>query len=269
MTMRFSALFHYPLLIFSLVGGFAFAMDSWIRGPDLAVIHLTATDIDGVVSEREQILGRQLTDDERQELIDALIDQEILVRAAIEQGVHLGDGFVRNRLIEKMNFLFTEEPPEPTSADLQAMMDADPDAFMTPPTVTLEQVYVHGTEIRAHLVNDQLQRNPDSWAELGDRYWLGNRLEYYSADQVIAVLGLEAWRTLDLLPTGQWTEPLAVGDAWHIVRVVAHHPPQPLGELALDLRLKQQWRTQHRIASRERELQRLRPLYRVVLDPQS
>jgi hypothetical protein len=124
---------HEPLAQFALGGGLIFLVYSLGSTPAVETISLSPQAIEAGLAERSESLGRPLTGDERTAAIAQMVDEELLVREAYRQGVERNDAVVRSRLIEKMRFLLTGEPPVPTEGQLRAYFDANRLKFAASP----------------------------------------------------------------------------------------------------------------------------------------
>src|SRR5919201_631794 len=114
-----------PLAQFALAGGLLFAL-SPVRSNPFARerIIVSADTVRQLVADRELLLGRPMSPDERRALVGGYIDDEILVREAYARGLDREDGAVRRRLLEVMRFVIGDEPPEPTPAQLREFLRA-------------------------------------------------------------------------------------------------------------------------------------------------
>ena len=77
---------------------------------------------------RELLQGRPLTPDERESLRRRLVDEELLLVYAREEGLQ-GGAYVERRLIRKMRFLLMGDVQAPSDGELRAIYDANPQRF--------------------------------------------------------------------------------------------------------------------------------------------
>lgn len=215
-----------PLIGFTLAGGAIFLLHALVAEPPIERerIEVTATTVDEIIRLRSEILSRPLTDEERAELIEQFVDEEILVREAVARGLHLADGKVRQRLRERMEFLLAESAPEPTAADLDRLRARHPNRYKTPQTVTFEHVFFAEDRGAAAALLEEVRDAARMPEAAGERFWLGRRMERYSASQLLVVLGAGFVDALGAMPTGEWTGPIESGRGWHLVRLESFHP---------------------------------------------
>jgi peptidyl-prolyl cis-trans isomerase C len=221
--------------------------------------------VEDLVQMRSELLGRPLAAAEREELVREYADQEILIREAVAHGLHLNDPRVRKRLTDKMNFQLSEEPPEPTAADLQALYDADPGRYRTPRSTSFEHIFFTRDKAAAEVLMARIRAGEEPADDAGNKFWLGRRMRQYTAGQLLTLLGYKFEQALRTLPVGEWRGPVQSGRGWHLVRVSARHEPEDLPEPERLRRLRADWDAQHRERSRERRMVELRSHYEVVL----
>ena len=96
--------------------------------------------LEQLMNEQATLLGRPLTDEERQSLIERAVDDAVLLREAYKRGLDQ-DAVVERHLVQKMRFVLGEEVPEPSEAELKAYLAANRERYRGPPTVTLDHVF--------------------------------------------------------------------------------------------------------------------------------
>jgi hypothetical protein len=83
------------------------------------------------------------TREELQGLAEDLVKEEILYREALALGLDKDDLVIRRRMRQKMEFLNADlaEQREPTDAELNTYVEANPDKFRLPARHSFRQVY--------------------------------------------------------------------------------------------------------------------------------
>ena len=239
-----SALLREPLLGFALCGALIFSLYAIFAEPDRQHIVITSEMVDDLVQDQEALLGRPINLSEREILIRQFVDREILIREAYVRGLDQRDGRVRHLLVDKMFFLINEEPPEPTAADLQALYTTHADQYRTPKAVSFTHVFFESDRAAAERLLPDLQAGRVQAENAGYAFWLGHHLEYMNKTNMSAVLGTDFAKVLMALEAGVWKGPLASARGWHLVRIDAHHEPQPLPQEQLQVRLREDWLAQ-------------------------
>jgi hypothetical protein len=256
-----------PLAQFALAGGLLFAL-STVRSNPLTREHIvvSADVVRQLVADREQLLGRPISPDERRALVARYVDDEILVREAHARGLDRDDGAVRRRLLEVMRFVTGEEPPEPTAAELRQFLHQHEAMYRTPPTISFSHVFLRaadegGTAV-AMTILGHLRGGAD-FRSVGDGFWLGRVLDRYPVNGLEQLLGAEFTRALAAMPLHQWSGPIVSMHGLHLVRVDGRFASElpPFTELASTLRTD--WLGAQREALLARKLEPLRKRYRV------
>lgn len=120
------------------------------------------------------------TEEELRGLVDAWIDDEVLYREGLSQGLAESDPQVRERVASQMAYVLQSRIvlPEPDEAELRAWFDAHAERYGKPERVDFTQVFVEGTddaaEARARELLGLLQNGADPNG-LGDTFSGGRR----------------------------------------------------------------------------------------------
>ncbi len=119
-----------PLAHFVLGGGLIFVAYccSPAASPDAIVIAPAAAE--AAFQLRAETIGRPLTEPERSVALAELVEEDLLVREGLRQGVDRQDVVIRSRLADKMRFLLSGEPPAPTQEQLRAYLQANRQRFL-------------------------------------------------------------------------------------------------------------------------------------------
>jgi hypothetical protein len=175
----------------------------------------------------ERTWMRPPTGEELQGLVDDWVREEVAAREGIAQGHDQGDVIIRRRLRQKLEFLAAETVASapPTAAQLQAWLEAHPDAFRRDPQLAFRQVYVsaarRGDGASAYaraLVPRLAAAGPAANLDgLGDPLMLPNEVERTPRWSVASQFGEEFATALDSVPTGEWIGPIRSGFGLHVV----------------------------------------------------
>ena len=211
---------HFLVLAALLFGAYALLAPA---GENRIVVDRAA--VDRLVAEQETLLLRPLSEEERQAMLQTLIDDEVLLREAYRRGLDQ-DAVVPRHLVQKMRFILGEDQAEPSEAELRAFLASNRERYRTPPAVTLEHVfYADAAAVPLDLL-DQAQDGAD-FESLGERLlMLGATLPHYGLQELIGLMGLEVAQRMFELPPGGWHGPLASARGVHFVQVVDHQRRQ-------------------------------------------
>lgn len=254
---RWPLVLREPLVWFALLGG-AMGLAWVLLAPaDVEAIRIEPETLRALEKNQEDLLGRPLTDEERQKTHEGFIDDEILLREALRRGLQWSDGRVRQRLTRIMRASMTEMVPDPSVAQLQAHFRDNIDKYTTPETVTLEHVFFPwGEDISEKELAGVLERlrggaSPEGFGR--SLVAVGRRMPRQTRSDLVRVLGPEFADQIQELSTGEWQGPVESTRGVHLVRIVDRHPPEVATFERVESYLRQEW-----IMTRTRELQQER-----------
>jgi hypothetical protein len=263
---HWTALRREPLVHFLGLAALLFAGYELLAPTEQAPIVIERADVDERVRQQEELLARPLTDDERRAVLEAAIDDEVLLREAYRRGLDR-DAVVRRHLVQKMRFILGEDQPEPSEAELKAYLAANRERYRTPPTITLDHVFYADPAAVPEGLLARLENGVEIDG-LGDSlYMLGNTLPRYSLRDLIGLMGPDVARRAFELPAGQWHGPLSSERGVHFVRVAEHHSPAMPSFAELESYLRQDWTLDQQRRAIADRLAELRRDYRIVVEP--
>jgi parvulin-like peptidyl-prolyl isomerase len=186
-----------------------------------------------------RVWHRPPTGAELKGLVDDHVKEEIATREAMAMGLDRDDTIIRRRLRQKLEFLVEDaaEQAPPTEAELQAWLDAHPQAFPGETRLALRQVYVsparRGSSARAD-AERLLARLRAAGAgakidALGDATILPSELPKGPLSEVTRVFGSDFAAWVEAVAPGEWAGPLESPYGLHLVlvseREAAARPP--------------------------------------------
>lgn len=224
----------------ALGGGLGFGLAN--RPAPMEQVRIEPAALTAQFENREALLGRALSRDEKQAVLDRIVQQEILVREADRMGLHRKDADMRKHMIALMNHVMFTRVPEPSEAQLSAFYEADPARYMLPESVTFEHVFFGDDKDAAQELANAVRAGAQVPPTAGQKFWLGRRMEGYFHSQLLTVMGHDFTRALKSHPVGEWVGPIRSGRGWHLVRVESFQPPAPLPTQERNRRLQEDWK---------------------------
>ena len=155
-----SKLFQDPLVHFLLIGGVLFwfghtpnqpiapSIEEGEQVEQSRSITITRDVADELWNAHAEIRGRELTKREKAEFIQRFRDEEILVQEALQLNLHQHDNSIRQRLIDKMRFLFVGLLPDPPLSDLRTFYESNPEKYVLSASISVEHVLVSREQIK-------------------------------------------------------------------------------------------------------------------------
>lgn len=173
-----------------------------------------------------------MTDDELSEVINAYVDEEILYREAKELGLEESDNNIRQRMVQKMDFLLADMATEsaPVSdADLEAYFQNNTELYAVAPWATFTHVFFdaqkrgeEGAQKAAEAAKEELNRQHAGFndaAGIGDDFpYLRNYVER-TFEYIASHFGNDFAASLQTLDPSdsEWQGPFRSVFGWHVV----------------------------------------------------
>jgi hypothetical protein len=271
-----------PLLHFLAVGLVLFAAGHMVN-PDRSVsdplnrIELTEDDLRRLDVVWTAQWGRPPTPDERRNLVEDRIREEVLYREALALGLDRGDTIVKRRMAQKIQFLAEDVSGlrEPSDAELRAWFARNSAPFALPGRASFRHLYFsfdkRGERARqaAGQALEKLggQRGVAAGASLGDPFMFQDYYGDRAEEDVARVFGTAFAAALFQLTPGAWQGPIESGFGWHLVWVESVSAGRVPAYEEIEPAVKSAWLDEQRVESRRRAFDAMRARYQVVLPP--
>ncbi len=198
------------------------------QGEQGRTITVSAAEIDRLSVLWANTAGRLPTGEDKQQIIDQYVQQEVLVREAQRLGLGDDDTIIKRRLAQKMDFLVSGESKSttPSDAELKAWFDANRDKFAAPERRSFVHIYLspekHGGTIERVAANtlQNLQSGAD-WKSLGDPFIQKRSYAAIPQSEVTRLFGPDFASAIFKLQSGQWSPPVGSAFGLHLVRIEA------------------------------------------------
>lgn len=189
-----------------------------------------------------QLLLSSLDEVGRARLVAEYVRDEIMVREAVSLGLDQNDDVIRQRLIQKMDFIFQGfggEKDEVTGADVEAFYQANSDRYVQPKQATFTHIFFNGRDRGVDVARrDALatlaelnagQVSFEQAGRYGDRFFfLRNYIE--RSDRLITDHfgdGM-AEQIFAAKPSATWTGPIQSKYGFHLVMLRRKDPAKTL-----------------------------------------
>jgi hypothetical protein len=263
-----------PLVHVVVLGMLVFGLHRWVAPPKASQeIVVPADALAGLRDDFRRRTGRMPSATDEQALVDAYVNDEILVREGLALGLDRGDVVVRRRLIQKMELLLenTEPVPAPTDAELAAYLAAHPARYASPPRVSFTHVFVSAQRAgdrvgrEAEALRTQLDAGADP-ATLGDPFLRGRDFRLHAQAELASIFGAPFATEVMALPEGVWSAPLRSTFGLHLVRVSEKRAGTAPELSAVREQVEREWRVERRAALDRETRARLRARYVVRVE---
>jgi hypothetical protein len=294
---RLRRLVREPLVHFVLVGGAVFCAWLLVKGDDYSAGEETT-----IVVDRRSLLAfmqyrasafepdvfaaalDSMSPAELDRLIAAYVDDEIMYRQAEELGLGESDYVIRQRMIQKADFLLGDAASAGIQLDdakLRAYFEANRDAYATEPSLTFTHVFFdvdRRGESAAHAAAKEsaqtLTAAGEQFADAtrhGDRFpFLTNYVER-TPDYVASHFGTDFADAISTLTpsASKWQGPIRSAYGEHVVLLTERTPSRYPEFDTVREAVERDYVDAHSRADRARMLDGLRNRYRVRVEPLS
>jgi parvulin-like peptidyl-prolyl isomerase len=268
-----------PLLQFLFLGAGLFLLYSIVNedsdtSPDRIVID--AAEVTVLAEQFQRTWMRPPTRQELKGLTEDLVKEEILYREALALGLDKNDLVIRRRMRQKMEFLTADlvEQREPTDAELQTYLEANPEKFEEPARYSFRQIYLKpespSDDVGARAVDllARLQSEPSLGADpqsFGDVTLLPSGLDLASDREISSVFGTEFSDALVAVEPGAWHGPLASSYGLHLVHLTGKEEGSLPPLERVRPMVEREWSNERRQEANDRFYQALRERYSVEI----
>lgn len=253
-----------PLVHFLGVAALLFIINEYVAGDHREVINVDYSIQEFLIEQQQDLLLRPLGDEEKEELLQRFVDEEILVREARKKGFD-NSSRIRALLLQNMRFFIANDVPEPTEDDLREYYNANLRRFETPPRVSYDHVVFRDADAvpaeTLQLLNDGADHTRMGSADaLG-----GSRLLMVDQRSIVATFGPEVAGDVLAIADADWHGPFRSPQGAHFLRVIERTPSRrPSFEDARSW-VASEWSQSRRSRIIERELATMRDNYRIEI----
>jgi len=242
----------------------------WSRPADDTVIAVTPLLVEELAQRQEALLGRILTDVEREAVVEDYIEEEMLVREALKRGLDRGDRRIRPMLVSHARAELLRsvdyESVLPPREDLEARFEQSPGRYRLPERVALEQVfYPFGAEPESLGQVLSALRGGAAFTEMGDA-GPSAVVSGLSTSEIAQAYGLDFAESVFALEAGGWDGPLISSAGTHFVRVTSRSPTQMRSFEEVEPYVMEDFQLEAEVRALDDAMKPLRRRYRVVIE---
>lgn len=268
-----------PLLHFLLLGAVIFA------GYNLVSKH-TSTEPGKIVVTQGQLSSlwegfvrtrqREPNQEEWEGLIRQRVREEVYYREALALGLDKDDTIIRRRLQQKMEFVSDDVSAraQPTDAELNAYLQANPDSFRPADKCTFQQVFLNtdkrGKNLKSDVAQLLAQLNHEGGktdiSKVGDAIMLDKQYNALPLREVSNLFGDEFAKTLGGLPLNHWQGPVESAYGVHLVFVVERSGGQVPALADVRDAVRREWEEARRLEAKDKFYRELLKQYRVTIE---
>ena len=227
MNQTFSRLWREPLLHFLLIGAILFVLYDYRRGGEETApnqIVVSAGQIEQLIGNFERTWSRKPTAEERDQLIEGFVRDEVFYREALAMGLDQDDPLVRRRMRMKLEFILEDLTlQDAEDSVLNDYLQQHSERYQREPTLWFQQVYLDPERHTAlEATAKQLLESLANGAEptnLGDATLARRAYENATQSEIARDFGEAFASEVSGQPLQQWVGPLYSPFGAHLVRV--------------------------------------------------
>ena len=134
-----------PLVHFLLMALIIFAVYGLRNRTQTVLLELDQADIEGRLFMQEMATGQALTEEQREYITAAFVEEQILVQEALKMGLD-DDARIHDILAQKMRHVLSGDIIQPTDAELEAFYQANLERYRTLPTLDTDEIVFNDRE---------------------------------------------------------------------------------------------------------------------------
>ena len=257
-----------PLIPFAILGGVLFVVYGFRQPPRVVeTIEISTSTVRALERAQQELVGRPLTEQERMDVLEGYIEEEVLLREAFRMELEKKDSRVRQRLLNVMRSTLDQPVAPPTRAELQAYFREQRDRYDSGELITCDHVfYAYGSENEPEALSQLLTdlRAGADHSQLGDSVMYGNTLRDRSKSQLLRSMGKEFSEAIFSLPLNEWHGPLETTQGLHFVRVAEKRQPPAPDFDKMEEYLRQDWMFRKRRETQSEKIAEMRQNYRIA-----
>ena len=217
------------------------------------------------IAELEALRGAPLSPEERQLVENAYIDEQVLVREALDMGLE-ADRRIDDILVQKMLHVLSGDVIQPTEDELRAFYEANQASYTPEPTLSIEEVVIAAGSTAAGDLVEQLRAGVSA-QELADNTDVrASVLRAVTGGDLRRLFGPVTAELILSANTEGWIGPHETVRGQHWFRIVEQTTPElpPLESVRERVRLD--WVADQEAARLDQAVGGLRERYNIVIE---
>lgn len=251
-----------PLVHFILLAGLLFLAQAIWSGDDREVITVDRATQEFLVKQKQDLLLKPLSEEEKERVIESFIEDEMLVREARKRGFD-DNSRIRRLLIQNMRFFIAKDLGKPSNEELRSFFEANADRFQSPPAITYDHVFFKDPEAIPAEALEKLKSGADH-TTLGDFSLAFARQVPKATEKIIlGWFGPKVGRQVLALEDGEWHGPFVSPQGGHFLRIAERIPSSRPDFAAAKNWIEAQWYFSQQREVLDEELAKIRKGYRI------
>jgi PPIC-type PPIASE domain len=214
-----------PIVHFAIAAGLIFAAYKLVAPPEKPVIRVEEATIEGLMRERGDLSLQPLTPQDRENVIETYVGEEILLREANKRGLDRTPR-IRAQIVQLMRHALAPETSSPSDMDLRRFFAENRARYEQPAAISLVQVLVANGRSAPDGLVERLNAGANAVEASDFDMSLGSTIRRASADNLTGLFGREATVSILAIADDRWHGPFRSARGLHFVRVSERYPPE-------------------------------------------
>ena len=251
-----------PLIHFLGLTLLLFMANAYLEANQREEITVDTATQEFLINQQQDLLLRELTEKEKNQIIQSFVEDEILVREARKRGFN-DSSRIRMMLIQNMRFFYKSDLPDPTDDMLNAYFEDNIHLFESPASISYQQVYFENADTMPVNTLNQLRSGVDH-TTMGDMNLNFSHLaQRVSQKQIAQTFSPQVAKSIINIQDRLWHGPYESPFGFHYLRIVARHPrSRPVFE-HIKPWVKHQWHVEQQQKVMDAALVELKQNYRI------
>ena len=277
---KVNKLLKQPLLQFFLIGLTIYLADSFFNqneDEESNVVIVTSGEIRWLEDNWLKRWNRPPTPEEKKGIVDQLVREKVLYKAALEMGLDKDDVIIRRRMVQKIEFLTSDiiTPPSPKADELAGFFEENLSKYKAPDAITITQLYFDPDKREESTLEDakraltklKLQGEPQPGnTGYGDTFMLQDYYPNRSQSELAKLFGSEFAESVFALQPGTWNGPVLSGYGTHLVYVHSLDKSDPPAFADIVDLVQQDWEEMKLQELNEKFIEGLMSRYEIVIE---
>lgn len=262
-----------PLFVVLGIGLLLFVIDDRVNKDsfDNQHIFLGKAEVENIANQWAQSIGRHPSSQELERLIDAYLDEEVLVREALDMGLDQNDIVIRRRLAQKARLLLEDriaiEPVQPE--EVLQYFETHKKDYQTAEQFSFSHIFFSPEErndSRADAESTLTQVSNTNWKQFGDAFLLQDSYKDVSAGRIRRDFGSRFSTSLSKAKSNRWDGPIPSVYGHHLVLISSRTPPKDATFESVKVEIRKDLELERQNSANDAYFDQLRTQYTVEIN---
>lgn len=217
-TTLFHRLRQEPTLYFVALAVLLLLLSALFNSDDDTTLIIDRRAIDGRILIAEMRSGRNLSEQQRKQIEEEYIGEQILVREARLLGLE-NDNRINDILIQKVRHVLSADIIQPSLDELQNYYQINQHQYISPPTVTLDELVIRSKDPLPQTVLKQFTEGALAEEIIGEMDAIRSLLPKVDSTDLINIFDPEISERVMQAAVGQWLGPYMSARGQHWLRI--------------------------------------------------